>query len=121
MRQRSGFIHAVAESRIRAGLLLIRRSGVAFAPTGRAGPVATGDAFVRALQLLGVFFLVSGAAELLRVLIDSYFIGTDWQFRSSQVASGLVQVVAGTLLAVAPKLVAAKLIEFAERASDKPL
>jgi hypothetical protein len=103
------------------GLLLIRRSAVVFAPTARPGPVARGYAFVSALQLLGVFFLVGGAAELLRVLIDSCFTGAGWQFRSSQVASGLVQVVAGTLLALAPQLVAAKLIEFGARASNKPL
>ncbi len=65
--------------------------------------------FRRATQLLGIFFLLSGASELTKTAIDSYFIGADWAIRASNVASGLVNVTAGVLLVVMPSTIAQKL------------
>ena len=94
-----------------AALWLIRRSRIPPAANSSVS-VATGDAFAQALQLLGIFFLDSGAAELLRVLIESYFTGADWQIRSSQVASGVVEAGAGAVLTFTPEQVARRLTQF---------
>jgi hypothetical protein len=90
------------------GLWLIRRSAVP-PPTGAHASAASDSAFEHGLQLVGIFYLVSGAADLARVVIDSYFIGADWQIRSSEVASGLVEFAAGTALTFSPGRVAARL------------
>jgi hypothetical protein len=101
-----------------AGLWLIFRPGVVPAGSVREAP-ATSDAFVHALQLLGVFFLVPGASGLLRLLVDIYLGGADWYIRSSEVASAVVDVGAGALLTFVPNRVAGKLVGFVDRASNQ--
>jgi hypothetical protein len=65
--------------------------------------------FRRAMQLLGIFFLITGVSEFAKTAIDSYFISADWPIRASSVASGVVNATAGALLLLMPSTVAQKL------------
>jgi hypothetical protein len=102
-----------------AGFWLIRRSGAPAPASAREG-IATGNWVTSALQLLGIFFVVSGAAELIRVSVDSYLISAEWAIRGSEMAAGAVEAGAGALLTLMPTLVAGKLNDFAGRGGIKP-
>ena len=91
-----------------AGAWLVNRP----APRAPAREVTGGDAhgsFRRALQLLGIFLLVSGASELADAAIGTYFISGEWHFRASRIASGVVSTSAGVLLLLKPTHIAERL------------
>ena len=91
-----------------AGAWLLNRSAIR---TGleQQGVSHAGATFRRAMQLLGMFFLIEGVSELAKTGLDSYFVGADWQIRASNVVSGLVNASAGALLVLIPATIAEKL------------
>lgn len=91
-----------------AGVWLLSRSAVRPVHAQESGSPTNGT-FRRALQLLGIFFLLTGASELATTAVDSYFVGADWQIRASNIASGLVNASAGGLLLLMPLRIAEKL------------
>ena len=91
-----------------AGVWLLSQSaGRATGQNENVGQVS--GTFRQALQLLGIFFVVTGTSELVKTVIDSYFISADFAIRASNVASGLVNASAGALLVLMPARVAEKL------------
>lgn len=91
-----------------AGVWLLTRSAVGRGLAPESG-VQTDGTFRRALQLLGIFFLVTGASDLAKIAVDSYFIGADWQIRASHLAAGAVSASTGALLLLMPARIAEKL------------
>jgi hypothetical protein len=84
-----------------AGVWLLNRSVVRGDPD-QAAISDPAPVFRRAIQLLGLVFLIDGASELGKTIIDSYLVGAEWQIRAASVASGLVNAVAGALLVFMP-------------------
>lgn len=91
-----------------AGAWLLSRSSRSPA-AGQHGASDTGATFRRAMQLLGIFFVIAGASELAGTALDTWFVDTDWQIRAGEVAAGLVKASAGALLVWMPAAIAAKL------------
>lgn len=91
-----------------AGAWLLRRSANRTGLEER-GVSQAGATFRRAIQLLGMFFLIAGVSELAKTALDSYFVGADWQFRASDIGSGLVNASAGALLVSMPATITEKL------------
>jgi hypothetical protein len=91
-----------------AGGWLLNRSAIRTGPEQQDVSHARAT-FQRAVQLLGVFFLIAGVSELAKSALDSYFVGADWQFRASNVLSALVNATAGALLVLMPATIAEKL------------
>jgi hypothetical protein len=62
-----------------------------------------------ALQLLGIFFLVSGSSAFAKAAVDVLTIGAGWEFRVSQFATATVEIVCAVLLIARPNVVATAL------------
>jgi hypothetical protein len=52
-----------------------------------------------ALQLIGIYFFVVGAATIARFAVDLFVLSGGWTVRGSQLAGAAVEVAAGVLLA----------------------
>lgn len=100
-----GFVAAIG------GLWLLRGSGRP--PRTDGGAERSTGASVVPLQLLGIFLVVTGAAAVLGVVIHSYFVETDWQFRSADLVAGVIELGVGALLTFTPVRVARALHQFA--------
>ena len=93
---------------VAAGSWLVRRSSVprASVPTNADAARLT---FIRALQFAGIFFLVTGAIDLAKAAVDSYYIEAGYQLRAGDIAAGGISAAAGALLAFRPSRIADRL------------
>jgi len=64
------------------------------------------------LQLLGLYFLITGAWALARPAVAMFFYSTAWQTRVSDFVAALVAVAAGLILIMRPKQMANALKRF---------
>jgi hypothetical protein len=90
-----------------AGIWLVKQSGRDPLPHRAASPAER--PFERALQLLGLFFLIEGLSAVLSTGIDASFVGMDWQTRAGQLSTGLVYGIAGGAFVFVPEKIAEKL------------
>jgi hypothetical protein len=82
---------------VSAGAWLMRRSPVEPQDRHEVSTPVDGP-FLNALRLLGVFFLITGAGTLLGAAVESTVVGTAWQFRTSQLTAGAVELLSGGAL-----------------------
>lgn len=92
---------------ILGGLLFYRyRSNIS--STGPSHFSISASLFVGA-SLLGIYFMVSGAVALIANVGQAMFVQSTWQFRFSQITTGVLYVIAGAALALRASSLADKL------------
>ena len=85
-----------------AGILLVRQAPVVATAASQAPPDLFSQPLRVGLRLLGIYLLVAGCGTVLGTAVQSYFVGSAWQFRAADLIAGAVDLVAGGMLALSP-------------------